>query len=263
MAMGPAVAGWTIHTDVFDGPLDLLLYLVKRDGVDLRRIDVRQITDSYLAYLERMRELNLSLAGDYLVMAATLVHLKSLELLPRLPTVVEDEEDPREALARQLREYAKARDLADKLDARPRVGRDVFTRPAAGVSGQRPVEPGVDLFGLLDLYCDLLMKAEAPDPVVELFVPSIDFAGTCRSVLSALGGKGGTGELTGMLRSLPTRGQRVVAFIAVLEMIKQRWIGVEQTTHLGEVKLTQLIEDEQIDLQAVTGWVEETEPATA
>ena len=263
MAGGAAAAGWTIHTEVFDGPLDLLLYLIKRDGVDLRRIDVRQITDSYLAYLERMRELNLSLAGDYLVMAATLVHLKSLELLPRLPTVVEDEEDPREALARQLREYARARDVADKLDARPLVGRDVFTRPAMGVAGDRTVEAGVDLFGLLDVYCNLLLEAEAPEPVVELFVPSVDFAGTCRSVLRALGGKGGTGELSGMLRSLPTRGQRVVAFIAVLEMIKQRWIGVAQSGHLGPVQLTQLVADEQIDLQAVTGWVEQTEPASA
>ncbi len=89
---GGAQAAWTIHTDVFDGPLDLLLYLVKREGIDLRALPVARIADSYLAYLERMRELNLSVAGDYLVMAASLVHLKSLELMPRLPTALEEEE---------------------------------------------------------------------------------------------------------------------------------------------------------------------------
>jgi segregation and condensation protein A len=256
MAGQADVIGWTIHTEVFDGPLDLLLYLVRRDGVDLRRIDVRQITDSYLAYLERMRELNLSLAGDYLVMAATLVHLKSLELLPRLPTVVAEEEDPREALARQLREYAGARTLADDLGARPMVGRDVFTRAPQGLDGERHLDAGLDAFGLLDLYWQLLSRAEEPEPVVELHIVTIDFAATCRSVLSALGGKGGTGELNQMLRSLDSRAQMVVTFIAVLEMVSQGWIDVRQDAHDAPVQVIQVVDRRAIDLGAITGWVE-------
>ena len=252
---GVEAGAWTIHTDVFDGPLDLLLYLVKRDGVDIRRLDVRQITDSYLAYLDRMRDLNLSLAGDYLVMAATLVHLKSLELFPRLPTVVEEEEDPREALERQLREYARVRQGADALDQRPQVDRDVFLRSPQPVDEDDRVESGIDAFGLLDLYWELLQRHEAPEPIVELGIGGVDFAGCCRAVLSALGGLGGRGELTAMLQSLARRAERVVTFVAVLEMVRQGWISVAQRVHLGPVELEQRVPSEAVDLQAITGWV--------
>ena len=111
-------AAWTIHTEVFEGPLDLLLYLVRRDGVDIRTVPMAHVADAYFAYLEQMRELNLSLASDYLVMAATLTHLKSLEILPRLPTLIEeeDQEDPRETLAKQLLEYERFKLAAESLD---------------------------------------------------------------------------------------------------------------------------------------------------
>lgn len=253
----PTEAAWTVHTDVFDGPLDLLLYLVRRDGIDLRRLDVRQVTDSYLEYLDRMRVLNLSLAGDYLVMAATLVHLKSLELLPRLPTIVEEEEDPREALARQIRDYAKVRARADALDTQPRVGRDVFVRDAADVDDEDRVVAGLDAFALLDIYWELLQRAEEPEPVVELLHPSgVDFRSCCATILSVLGGKGGRGELTGLLKNLRTRPERVVTFVAALEMARQQWVAVSQERHLGPVELEQLKETDAIDLDMLAGWVD-------
>ena len=124
-----APAPWTVHTEVFEGPLDLLLYLVRRDGVDLERLQVHRICDAYLDYLERMRSLRLNVAADYLVMAATLVHLKSLSLLPRSPTpVTEDgeEEDPAEALAQRLLEYQRFKEASEALEQRAMVGRDAF-----------------------------------------------------------------------------------------------------------------------------------------
>ena len=248
---------WTVHTDVFEGPLDLLLYLVKREGVDLRRLDVRRITDSYLAYLDRMRVLNLSLAGDYLVMAATLVHLKSLELLPRAPTIIEDEEDPKEALARQLRDYARVRESADRLESRDLLGRDVFTRVPQHVQGDDAWEVGVDAFRLLDLFHQMLERAEAAEAVVDFHGGSgLDFGECCRLVLRSLGGKGGRGDLGQLLGSLPTRAHKVVVFVAVLEMIRQGWLHVKQAGHLAPVQLTQQVDDEAIDLGAITGWVE-------
>lgn len=253
-------ARWTVHTEVFDGPLDLLLYLVERDGVDLRRLEVSRITDSYLAYLDRMRVLNLSVAADYLVMAATLVHLKSLDLLPRMPTLTEDGPDPREDLARQLQDYARYREAADQLERRPRLDRDVFVREPLDLDeGERPLVAGVDAFGLLDVYYDLLSRAAEPEPEVSFLGSSgPDFPTCCRRILQALGGLGGRGELGGMLRSLRSRAERVVTFVAALEMVRLGWLDVEQAVHLGPITLTQVAADDAIDLAVISGFVEAT-----
>lgn len=248
--MTEPASAWTVHTDVFDGPLDLLLYLVERDGIDLTRLDVRQVTDSYLAYLDRMRDLNLSLAGDYLLMAATLVHLKSLELLPRPPTATtEDEVDPREALARQLRDYAKVRARADALETRPLLGRDTFTRAAEDVAGDDRLVAGLDAFALLDLYHELLARRDEAPPTVTLAAPGLDFRGSCQHLLTLLGGPGGKAELGAVLRALPTRGARVVVFVATLEMTRQGWVIVRQAVHLGPVEVEQLRPESEIDLE--------------
>jgi len=127
LATGPVV--FTVHTDVFDGPLDLLLHLVQRDGISLARLQISRIANAYLAYLDQMRALDLSIAADWLVMAATLIHLKALELLPRPPSILaEDEPDPRDTLLEQLREYERIKGAAGALDQLQQVGRDVFTR---------------------------------------------------------------------------------------------------------------------------------------
>lgn len=254
---------WTIHTDVFDGPLDLLLYLVKREGIDLRALAVARIADSYLAYLERMRELNLSVAGDYLVMAASLVHLKSLELLPRLPTALEEEEDPREALARRLEDYQRYKEASEALELRPLLGRDVFARPPLDPSdaGEGPVDAGIDAFGLLDLYFELLNREPPRAPTFRLEIEAIDFGATCRRVVEAL--RGGGLELAGWLRGLATKAERVISFIAILEMIRQGWLDVDQPRHLGEVAITTRVDLDAVDLTRVTGWVETSGAAGA
>ncbi len=252
-----ATARWTVHTDVFDGPLDLLLYLAKRDGIDLKRLVVSVIADSYMAYLDRMRDLNLSVAGDYLVMAATLVHLKSLELLPRMPTVIADEEeDPRAALARQLAEYARYREAAEAIETRPRIGRDVFVRePVARKRGEDLVA-GVDAFGLLDIFHELLTVKEEPDPFIQLTGTGPDFKGCCLIILDALAAAGGRGELGSMLSSLKLRSTRVITFLAVLEIARLGWIDIHQSVHLGPVEMVQRAPRDEIDLEAITGWVE-------
>jgi segregation and condensation protein A len=247
---------WTVHTDVFDGPLDLLLYLVRRDGIDLRRLEVAKVADAYLATLDRMRELHLGVAGDYLVMAATLVHLKSLELLPRLPTPVEEEDegvDPREALARRLEAYQRYREAAEQLDALPRLDRDLFARAPEPVQDEhRPLIPGVDAFGLLDVYYELL-KRQATEPVVhEVGGSGPDFEGCCRGVLGWLGGVGGRQELGSFLHRLGRPADRVVSFVAVLEMARLRWVDLAQQVHLGPVWVTSRVPVDH-DLATLTG----------
>lgn len=255
---------WTIHTPVFEGPLDLLLYLVRKDGVDIRDISLASVADSYLAYLSRMRELNLSIASDYLVTAATLVHLKSLGILPRPPTPIdEDEETPAEALQRQLEAYARVKAEAEALDARPRLGRDEFAREPLELGDEAERwSTSVDAFGLLDRFYALLQKAAQPEPVFQMAAPGPDFRACCQHVVHALQRGKGKLELRGLLRSLPTRAERVATFIAVLEMVRLRWLDVRQAEHAGTVKVRQRVPTERMDLEYVVGYVEQPEPVS-
>ncbi|MEZ4236494.1 MAG: segregation/condensation protein A [Myxococcota bacterium] len=248
-------AAFTVHTDVFDGPLDLLLHLVKRDGISLARLEVSRIADAYLAYLDKLRQLDLAIASDWLVMAATLVHLKSLELLPRPPTLLEDEEeDPRDALLDQLRAYEEAKAAATLLGERPMVQREIFVRqgmepPAA----ERPYVSPLDAFGLLDLLHELLARKAAPEPVVRLGDSGPSIGACCRRVVAALGGRGGHFELVGLLRTLALPAERVITFISVLEMSRLQWLDVVQEGHLAPITVTQLVSDEVIDIDLVSG----------
>lgn len=248
---------WTIHTDVFDGPLDLLLYLVRRDGIDITRLQIASICDAYLDYLDRLKQLRLEVAADYLVMAATLVHLKSLSLLPRPPTPTsedgEPEEDPTEALARQLEAYQKIRERAEALESRDWVGRDVFVRESTDVDpSDRPMVSPVDAFGLLDLYWDLLTKHAAGPPTHTLPDDGPDLRACCEAVLAAIDAGGGRGVLGSVLEGLETPGDRVVAFVATLEMVRLQWLGLEQAGHLEPVVLWYR-DREGIDLDLLTG----------
>lgn len=261
MTTAPFVATWTVRTEVFDGPLDLLLYLVRKDGVELRHVSMARIADAYLAYLDRMRELHLGVAADYLVMAATLCHLKSLELLPRPPTPRtesgEPEEDPREALVRRLVDYERFKHAAEALDDRPIVGRDVFVRdPDTSVDDRpRPWVPGIDAFGLLDLYHALLLRQDRGEAVYEIGGSGPDIDGCFRHVLRALGGPGGRADLRVILAPLRTVVERIVGFLAVLEMTRLRWLEIEQSEHLGPVTVTSRVPADT-DISAALGQVE-------
>src|SRR5262245_40897897 len=120
---------YRVKLDVFEGPLDLLLHLVKKDEVDLTDIPIAKITDQYMGYLELFQQLDLDVAGEYLVMAATLLHLKSRTLLPHEETLEEEEgDDPRADLVRQLLEYQRFKEAAEMLNRRDLLERDVFAR---------------------------------------------------------------------------------------------------------------------------------------
>lgn len=254
--MGPDGA-WTIHTEVFEGPLDLLLYLVRRDGIDVTRLQIARICEAYLSYLDRLKALQLELAADYLVMAATLVHLKSLALLPRPPTPTTDdgepEPDPAESLARQLEAYARVRARAEALDARPWLGRDVLARDGESVDrADQPVTAGIDAFGLLDLYWNLLTRHAAGPPTHTLPDDGPDLRACCVAVMDHLDAGEGRGELGQVLVSLERPGDRVVAFIATLEMVRLQWLGLSQDGHLAPVVLWYKDRD-AIDLDLLTG----------
>jgi segregation and condensation protein A len=147
--------------ELFEGPLDLLLYLIRRQNLDIVNIPIAQITHQYIAYIQMMNQLNIELAAEYLVMAALLAEIKSRMLLPRQPEGEEEEEDPRATLIRRLQEYECIKNAAEELDRLPRVERDVFT---FGVdTSTLAIEkklPDVQLKEILLAFQDVLKRAE-------------------------------------------------------------------------------------------------------
>jgi len=125
--------GYEIKLDIFEGPLDLLLYLIKKNEIDIYNIPIALITEQYLEYLDIMKSLNLDLAGEYLLLASTLIHIKSKMLLPAQDDdQEEDEPDPRAELVQQLLEYQQFKEAASQLESRPLLNRDVFQKGPPG-----------------------------------------------------------------------------------------------------------------------------------
>ena len=150
-----------VFLDAFEGPLDLLLYLIRRQNLDILDIPIAEITRQYTGYIEMMKGLRLELAAEYLVMAAILAEIKSRMLLPRPEPVEEDEEDPRAELIRRLQEYERFKQAAEDLDALPRLDRDV-AQASAEVGDHKPIRvpPEVDLRELLLALRDVMTRAE-------------------------------------------------------------------------------------------------------
>ncbi|MCP4804486.1 MAG: segregation/condensation protein A [Proteobacteria bacterium] len=243
---------YAVHTAVYDGPLELLLYLIRRDGIDVRDIPIAHVTEEYLQYLDRMRVLDLDLAGDFLVMAATLCQLKSRELLPRDPALEEEEEeDPRERLARRLQEYERYKEASEKLTARHVLGRDVFKRPTRPVDpSDRVVDPTVDVFGLLEAFYNAVQAHAAEEPVHAVELETYSFAERVTWILDAVADFGGA-SLTMLFESIPTRDQRILTFLAVLEMARLQLVDVRQLDHLGDIRIELQGRREDCDLSAL------------
>ncbi len=150
-----------VFLEAFEGPLDLLLYLIRRQNLDILDIPIAEITRQYIEYIEVMKELQLELAGEYLLMAAMLAEIKSRMLLPRPVGAAEDEADPRAELIRRLQEYERYKQAAGDIDALPRMERDLYQAVAS--AGERPVVtrlPDLTLKELLTAFRDVLVRAE-------------------------------------------------------------------------------------------------------
>ena len=243
---------YSVHTEVYDGPLELLLYLIRRDGIDVRDIPISHVTEEYLEYLDRMRELDLDVAGDFLVMAATLCQLKSRELLPRDVEALdgEDELDPREQLARRLMEYERFKEASEKLLERNILGRETFKRPSAVIDPtSREIDPTVDVFGLLEAFYAVVQAHEADEPVHEVELESYSFADRVSWVLDRL--NEGASTLTSLFRGVPNRSQRILTFLGVLEMARLNLIDVRQVDHLGRIELFARFAHGEADLSAL------------
>jgi len=225
-----------VFLDAFEGPLDLLLYLIRRQNLDILDIPIAEITRQYIEYVELMKSLRLELASEYLVMAAMLAEIKSRMLLPRPADQgdEENEEDPRAELIRRLQEYERYKQAAEDLDAQPRLHRDVFPGQADfpdKVVRRRP--PDVSLADLLSALQDVLRRAEMfTHHRVEREPLSV--RERMSRVLEMLGG-GGFTDFTHLFRYEEGRLGVVVTFLAVLELIKESLVELVQTEPFGPI----------------------------
>ena len=220
-----------VFLEMFEGPLDLLLYLIRKHDLDILEISITAITDQYLAYIEMMSALKLQLAGDYLVMAATLAEMKSRLMLPKRHHADEDEEeDPRAELRRRLLEYERIKEAATDLDRLPRVARDIF--PARVHVETQEVElppPQVSLGELLFAFSEVWQRVELYKPH-DVNVEAMTVPQQMRSVLDVLKQ---TKEFVGLEQLFdPASGKRgiVYTFLALLELLRSNVIDVVQTS---------------------------------
>jgi len=216
-----------VFLEAFEGPLDLLLYLIRRQNLDILDIPIAEITRQYMEYIELMKELRLELAAEYLVMAAMLAEIKSRMLLPRPAHADEDEEDPRAELVRRLQEYERYKQAAEDIDELPRLERDIF--PASAELIERKVvklEPEVNLKELLLAFKDVLKRAEMFSHHHVQMEP-LSVRERMSAVLSAVQGDRFT-EFTALFRVEEGRMGVVVTFLAILELIKESLLELVQ-----------------------------------
>ena len=230
---------YQVKLEVFEGPLDLLLHLIKREEVDVYDIPVARITDQYLRFVELMQDMNLDVAGEYLVMAATLMHLKSRLLLPPSETDADEpEEDPRTELVQQLLEYQRYREAALALGSRPVLLRDVFRRePDVPVrdEGEGVRLRDISLADLLEAFRDVLERA-ARESFHEIIHEDISIA-ECVDVIVRRLEMDGSLRFRDLFAGSPSRRRLVATFLALLELVKAQAIRACQEEELGEILL--------------------------
>ena len=234
---------YKVKLESFEGPLDLLIHLIRKNEVNIYDIPISLITEQYLGYIELMQELNLDVAGEFLVMAATLIHLKSRTLLPRPPAAHEDggeEEDPREALVRRLLEHQKYKAAAELLHERETLRGAQFMRPDARVADAAgdDYEPEleVDLFSLLAAFRGVLERANRR-PRMVLPPEQMSIEDRIEQLLSRLSETEACGFENLFEDGDGSRGFMIVTFLALLEMIRLKLIRVFQAGGFGPIRV--------------------------
>ncbi len=234
---------YRVSLESFEGPLDLLIHLIKKNEVNVYDIPLALITEQYLSYIELMQELNLDVAGEFLVMASTLIHLKSKMLLPRPETAATDgepEEDPREALVRRLIEHQKFKAAAELLHEREAVRGAQFLRPDSSVAGaaEDEIEPEleVDLFSLITAFKGVLERANRR-PRMVIPPEQISIEDRMHQLLDRLSETEACGFEELFSDGDGSRPFMIVTFLAVLEMIRLKLIRVFQSGSFGAIRV--------------------------
>ena len=247
-----AVSLIRVRLPAFEGPLDLLLHLIQREEIEITDIPIARIAKEYLATLDLMRELDLEVAGEFLVMAATLMRIKARMLLP--PSIAdEEEEDPREGLVRQLLEYRRFKEAAGDLERLESERRLLFDRgaPAQLEDPQDGELQPVSLFRLLDALKNVLQR-EKPPIVHTITAEPISLEEAIEVIRGQLT-RGTRALFEEVLGGFITRLEKITAFLALLELLKQERITVTQEELFGPIWIVWRPEDERRSIDAEEG----------
>ena len=239
---------YKVKLEVFEGPLDLLIFLIKKEEVDIYDIPIAKITDQYLEYLELMQLLDLSIAGEFLVMAATLMHIKSKLLLPpdEVNAENEEEQDPRAELVKRLLEYKKFKEAAAELAQKESSQKHFFARVGSGVNidelpapQETPFE--ASLFDLITAFTKVL-KDLPKDVFHQVIKDEFTVSEKIHDILHMLVDKKAV-MFTDLFKAARNKTEIIATFLAILELIKIREISILQHAPFGEIEIVKSMEN--------------------
>ena len=233
---------YKVKLDIFAGPLDLLLFLIKRDKIDIYDIPIADITEQYLEYMELMQLLDLEIAGEFLVMAATLIHIKSKMLLPQDEEAPEEEEeeDPREELVRRLLEYKKYKEAASQLQQMREEHKNVFLRRGSGDKERIISDDGTEYFeaSLFDLITAFrkVLKDIPKETFHEVIKDEFTVGEKIHHIYHILA-KESKVLFSHLFKNAKNKNEIIAIFLAILELMKMREILVMQKDYFGEIEV--------------------------
>ena len=230
---------YRVKVDVFEGPLDLLLHLLKRNQLDIYDIPIAVITDQYVEYIRLMKVLDLYIAWEFLLMAATLMYIKSRMLLPSPVEEEEEEEDPRTDLVHRLLEYKRFKEAAVGLSHRELLERDVFVRPAQEIETEEG-EIEADLFHLIDALRDLLQRREVVE-FHEVTLERITLRDKIRELWEKLQRVEEAVSFSSLFLPLASREDLIITFLALLELVRSGMLRAYQRDVFGPVWITRAV----------------------
>lgn len=233
---------YKVKLEIFEGPLDLLLYLIKRDELDIYEISLERITRQYLEYLQAFKELNIDVAGEFVVMAANLIYLKSRSLLPvdqQPPEEDAEEDDPRWDLIRQLIEYKKFKEAAAQLQVRQLEQERMFVRQAEGMPGAAmpALQLGeVGIFQLINAFQNVIKRIEARENLQEIFGEHYTVSDKIDWIMRRVS-DGVPLRFSELFATMASRVEIVVTFLALLELIRLRQVSATQASPFDEIEI--------------------------
>jgi segregation and condensation protein A len=263
------MAEYKVQFEVFEGPLDLLLYLIKKEEVDIYEVNLTKLATQFIEYIDTMRLLDLEIAGEFLVMAATLMYIKSRELLPVDQQAQvegeEDGEDPRWELIRQLVEYKKFKDAAAQLQALESRQEHVFPRipgrPDFAETAAQPVKPDVSIFDLLNAVNTVLKRFEQREGQArEIFEDKWNVSEKIEFVIKVIGERGSI-KFSDLFENAASRSEVVCTFLALLELIRLKQLVCAQPEAFGDIEIGRAQTNAPAEPAPVA--VGEPEPATS
>ena len=235
-----------ITLPLYEGPMDLLLDLIRRQKLDIYDIPIAQVTGQYLEFLRLLEGMDIDRAADFLPMAAQLIYIKSRMLLPPDPDAGDDEEDPRAELVHRLLEYEKFRNAAQMLHQRELVEKAGWTRPGSLEMEPEEIEPELTatLFDLLAVFRDVLARLEER-PSMEIDREEFSVEQMARFIMHRLETSAGGLRFTELMESFRTRGAVIAAFLALLELARLNSIRIGQKDTFGDIHLSIMPQDER------------------